>query len=432
MTAIKCSPQDALTHRVRARVAFAFEERLDPARLWAALEETLVDFPPFAGQLRVEDNQLWIDCNGLGARTSTVTSQQSFDELVRGALDPNPISLCDAITLRSAHKQVGPVFTVRIHQPRDHGTILGVCWHHSVGDMASFMCLMRAWGARLAGRPNAPPQCPVDREAHFRANVPDPGTGPTLYHRVGPVDIARLLTFRALQAPRQEMFLFYFSDAELEVLCQSLRAASGARLSRNDAVCAHMVAALARHDPKPRPRKLAIAINWRPRLGLDPEVLGNLISTLVVPCEVAPQTPELALRIRQAVDSCVETHLDYFTTARTFDAVGGVRGAWRMLPREFSPMQGSISVTNWSGFGLYDLALDGQRPTFFMYNCKPRFPWASAVYEGPGKQGLLFGASLPRAVRRSLASPTSIAELHQFRPRNDGVPDDVLRVPGLL
>jgi hypothetical protein len=40
-----------------------------------------------------------------------------------------------------------PLLTVRVTRLSDGGMVLGCSWHHAVGDMHSFMLLMRAWSA---------------------------------------------------------------------------------------------------------------------------------------------------------------------------------------------------------------------------------------------------------------------------------------------
>ena len=51
-------------------------------------------------------------------------------------------------------------------------------------------------------------------------------------------------------------------------------------LSANDVVCAHVSEALMMADPAVDRRTLAIAVNARNRCGLDPMLVGNIITTL--------------------------------------------------------------------------------------------------------------------------------------------------------
>ena len=82
------------------------------------------------------------------------------------------------------------------------------------------------------------------------------------------------------------------------------------RLSANDVVCAHVSESLMKADPAVDRRTLAIAVNARNRCGLDPMLVGNIITTLNLEVRRGEAASSIAERIRHNVDHFVDEHCD--------------------------------------------------------------------------------------------------------------------------
>ncbi len=59
------------------------------------------------------------------------------------------------------------------------------------------------------------------------------------------------------------------------------------RLSANDVVCAHVSEALMSAYPATENRTLVIAVNLRNRCGLDPILVGKMVTTMNSTCNAA-------------------------------------------------------------------------------------------------------------------------------------------------
>ena len=136
------------------------------------------------------------------------------------------------------------------------------------------------------------------------------------------------------------------------------------RLSANDVVCAHVSEALMKADPAVDRRTLAIAVNARNRCGLDPMLIGNIITTLNLDLRRGEAASSIAERIRHDVDHFADEHCDMRINQQLLDAAGTWRAA-RFVSTAFNPARWNPVVTNLSGFGVYRASASktSSRPT---------------------------------------------------------------------
>jgi hypothetical protein len=91
------------------------------------------------------------ECNDAGVPMMTADSDATLAEAMASVTGVRDQRLVDVMSRSKARTGRAPVFTVRVTHLGDGSTVLGVCWHHSLGDMATFMGLARAWSAALDG-----------------------------------------------------------------------------------------------------------------------------------------------------------------------------------------------------------------------------------------------------------------------------------------
>ena len=106
------------------------------------------------------------------------------------------------------------------------------------------------------------------------------------------------------------------------------------RLSANDVVCAHVSEVLMSAYPATENRTLVIAVNLRNRCGLDPMLVGKMVTTMNSTCNAAEGVRSTAERIRQSVDHFAGEHCDLRVNQRFLDAAGRWPGA-RLMAADF-------------------------------------------------------------------------------------------------
>jgi hypothetical protein len=171
------------------------------------------------------------------------------------------------------------------------------------------------------------------------------------------------------------------------------------RMSANDVVCAHVSEALMKADPAVDRRTLAIAVNARNRCGLDPMLIGNIITTLNLDLRRGEAASSIAERIRHNVDHFADEHCDMRINQQFLDAAGAWRAA-RCVSTAFNPARWNPLISNWSGFGVYRIQFDDTFTSYFTALMKLPVAGLGALLDGADVRGLAFQMSLrPRNSR---------------------------------
>ncbi|MCC7382192.1 MAG: hypothetical protein IT384_10200 [Deltaproteobacteria bacterium] len=404
------STHDRLLQHAPISVAFFFEGTLDAVVLAGALAQALERVPVFAGRLS-PGARLEIACDGSGAAWSTARSGRTLAQVLDAVERGEALELVDMVDTRKARAERGPLLTARLAHLADGSSVLGVGWHHSVGDMHSFMLLMRAWSEAHQGRPATEALVVEDREGYLRQRVPRGGSTRPGLRVLSALDRARLVPFALWTLKRMQTMRVAFAPAEVAALKTALSEECGQRVSTNDAICAHLLEVVASFDG--RARALALPINFRKRAGLDERLVGNLLSFLVLPGVRAERASATAARLRAAMNRFSEDHLDYHSTVDFVAARGGRLKDCAQLSAD--PLRPTLLVTNWTRFGVYDLQLGGHRPVHFTPVGDAPLPWLSGLVEGQRNEGLLWFAQFPRRLTGLLASPEGQRRLHRYR-----------------
>jgi hypothetical protein len=415
---IRCNVGDAIVANLAIHLVFFFERHLDTRALTRAFAHALTNLPIFAGRIAMVDGTMRIRCRGQGVPFTSASSGRTLREAIRSVSEDSGCWLIDPVNGATARWGRGPVCTVRVTHLADDATAIGFSWHHAIGDMQTVMLFMNAWTAAAANKPLAQPLIVEDRAAYLDKHLPAVGAlGPGVRF-LGLAEAARCALYLAKEARKQRTVSVYFGDDEIT----RMRDAYGIRmrLSANDVVCAHLSEAIVQADPAVDRRTLMIAVNARNRCGLDPMLVGNIVTPLNVDLQRGDAANSIAERIRHKVDHFADEHCDIRINQRFLDAAGGWRAA-RCVSSAFNPARWNPLVTNWSGFGLYSIRFED---TFTSY-CTPlmQLPIAGAcvLTEGAGCRGVVLYMTLPPKEFEAMSSPAIREHMHRFRGAGDEI-----------
>jgi hypothetical protein len=232
-------------------------------------------------------------------------------------------------------------------------------------------------------------------------------------------ETARSGLYLARNARKQRTLSVYFGEDEIT----RMRDAYGRRmrLSANDVVCAHVSEVLMNAEPAVDRRSLAIAVNARKRCGLDPRLVGNIVTTLNVDLRRGETADQIAERIRQHVDHFPDQHCDMRINQQFLDDAGAWRAA-RCVSTAFDPARWNPLITNLSGFGVYRLHFEDTPTSYFTLVLKLPVAGLGALMEGAGGRGLVFQMALPPKEFEAISSRAVREHLHRFRHVDDDIP----------
>jgi hypothetical protein len=416
---IRCNVGDAIVANLATHIVFFFDRRLDIGALTRAFAAALEAVPIFAGRMAPSAGSVRIRCRGRGVPFTTVSSRRTLREAIRSTVDDAGLWLVDPVNGAMARWGIGPLCKVRVTQLADDATAIGFSWHHMIGDMQTAMHFMDAWEAAAAGNPLVTPLIVGDRAAYLDEHLPVDGAQTPGVRCMGLRETARSAVYLATESRRQRTLSFYFCDDEIA----RMRDEYGIRmrLSANDVVCAHVSEALMTADPDVQRRSLAIAVNARNRCGLDPMLVGNIITTLNVEIRRGESAGLIAERIRHHVDHFADEHCDMRINQEVLDAVGPWRGA-RCVSTSFNPARWNPVVTNLSEFGLYRFNLENTFPTYCTLLMAVPVAGLGVLMDGADGRGLVFQMSLPPSEFEAMSSIEVREHMHRFRCAGDDIP----------
>ncbi|HEY2733288.1 MAG TPA: acyltransferase [Polyangiales bacterium] len=392
-------------------IAFCYRTRLDQRRLRAALTHVLSDFPEYAGRLRVDTSTLHIEHGGDGASFECSASSASFESLADTAERSDALVLCPSISPGRALRGSGPLLAVRLTETSD-GSVLGVTWHHAVGDLQSTMLLLRAWSKAYANAAHDAPAPVRDRAQYLEERLPDPAAAVSTL-RV--CSVAEIFSIVPLLAQRKVRTDFEFSWDELAELQRSCMGGGQAGfVSPSDALCARAFSVLRELSPG-RLARLVIGVNYRKRVGLPANLLGNMVSALSVNVAPTSDAASVASELRAKLIAYASQHADYHATRRFLDQHRKRFERARTVPNLVDPSGSTWIVSNWSNFGIYDLEFDGVAPALFCSLTEAPLPMMTNLFERPGRSGLTLSMHLPEQLARRLGSREGRARMHRHR-----------------
>ena len=414
---IRCDISDLMLAELSVTVVFFYERELDVDRLADSLSGTLARLPAFAGRLRRRGDALEIVCDDSGVPLTVYEADETLPEAF-GRMTLPQSGFAENVEPNAAQLGEQPLMTVQISRLADGATALGCSWHHAVGDLRSFMVLMRTWSALAEGL--TPPEAAFveDRDAHIERVLPAEDSGRPGFRMVGPEEMAEL-NKAFVAAPRANRAVqLYFGASEITRMKERYAEAAQRRLSTNDVLTAHLITCVRRLDQDEEARSLLIPVDLRRFLGLSPNDTGNLVGEIFLDCPPAGPAEQLAARIRAAVEDFPTAHLSLRTSRRLL-AKHGPALLDESVPLGFNPAKRTFVVSNWSASGVYDTVFEGCRPTAFAPGNAYPLPWLAWIVEGFEGTGFLCTVVLPAALAARLRGAAGAELLHVFREPGD-------------
>ena len=416
---VTCSTTDRLVERFPISVVFFYREELSEKLLIEALREVLVDFPLFSGRLKIVDSDLLIDCNNQGVQFSLGLEDCTLIQTIRNIAHAKLQALVDSFVAEDALAGHSPLLTIRLTKFSYGGTALGICWHHSIGDMHTFMQFMNAWSAITNEKRYTPPLIVEDRDAYLLQRVAKNKNVGAKVRYLKAAELLRLTLYMVTTGRRKTSTKIYFSDSEIENMKKVFLEKTGQTLSKNDVLCAHVFNVITNLDNYNKDRRLVIILNYRNRIGLPQNLLGNLVDTINLPFPLGASPFEVASAIREGVNSFESKHLSAMSNYQYIQDRGGMKKGGRFLGRSIDPIKRTITMTNWSKFGVYEVNFLDAKPLFFASVDEFPTPWICTLVEGFSNQGIIFSAHLPAKLIRKLERPNSLKQLHQYRDADE-------------
>ncbi len=408
---IKCSLIDHFSSQKPVSTVFFYKKHIDKDLIVGAIEHALKDFPLFAGRLRRKEGRLYIDCNNEGVGFTCVNSNSYLSKLLSIFSKLSPTTFVDEINPHAAEKKNSPVLQVKLSYFPD-GLAIGYSWHHSLGDMSTFMQFLNAVSSYAKQECFPSPTLLKDRENEIPpsegldVNSPQPAYLKILSWG----DIYQFIKQQCF--PTRTVYL-HFTNEELAELQAHLSKQKNKKFSRNDVLCAHLLEVLARcRGDASNTQHASIAINVRRRIKIDPNTPGNILGMASIQVPKDSSSAVFAEAIHQNVS-------DYRHDPRGLrefvQQQGGVQKIQWMIPEAFLPKNRNHILTSWANFGVYSIDFGVAAPDLFLPVGGVPLPWISRIVEGMHNKGLLVALTLPSEIAARLTQSETLREVHKYR-----------------
>ncbi|KAH6801286.1 hydroxycinnamoyl-CoA shikimate/quinate hydroxycinnamoyl transferase [Perilla frutescens var. hirtella] len=337
----------------------------DAAVLKAALSRALVEFYPYAGRLKTDDNgRIEINCNCEGVFFSVAECDGTIDDL--GGFSPRPDIRLVPIVDYSQGISTFPLLLLQLTRFKCGGVSIGVANEHHVSDGISGVHFMDTWSLITRGlTPTVRPF--LDRRFLSARNPPQPQF-PHIEHRPPP-------SLKTDDDDETSFSTFRLSRHQLNALKQKCNDDDDGKHSNYtsyEVVTGHVwrCVCMARRLPGDQETKLQLPVNGRPRLKtqLPPGFFGNGIfytAAFALCGELESKPLRFAVgKVHEAIvrmdDEYLRSALDYLELQQpNFD---GVRRSERNVKYP------NFGITSWV-----------RLPTY-----KVDFGWGKPAYVGPG------------------------------------------------
>lgn len=419
-TVVRCSLRDVLLSSIPVSIVHFYSHSLPAEQLAQGLARALAAVPIFGGRMRTTGGVMEIVCGDEGVPMEFYSLDETLAEAIGRAAMPSSglANHCEALKARDGGL---PLLTVRVTEFSDGGAALGCSFHHALGDMQTYTLFMRAWSAAVEGLPMPEAILVGDRDAYVNSVLPDGEPGQPSVRMPDAAESEALAAEVQASARANRTVQIYFGADEASRMRDELAAEAGRRLSTNDALAAHIHTTLRDLDDYEGERRIFMPVNIRPRLGLPPTVVGNLIGDMYLTCAAQTTPAQFAAEIRAMMDDAGAIYPSFRADLRFVEEIGRDRLA-DCVPFAFDPPHRTLTLSNWTRFGLGDITFGGDRPVLVSPTTAVSLPWVGWLVEGFGGAGILLTLVVPVRFASKLRGGDGRGRLHRFRSAEDELP----------
>ena len=429
---VTCGVMDHILKNIPIPVVFFYKKRINHDSLINSLKKVLNDFPIFSGRLKTINHALHIDCNNQGVPFSITDDPATLDWTLANLPKLNRSRFVTVINSRQWNSNRMPLMTVKLTNLACGAMVLGICWHHSIGDMHTFMELMKAWSNTFNGKSYDLPLIVEKRDTYLEHNIEKNNNIAPGLRTIDTCELLRILSYQVFRHENICELQFYFSEDELTAMKKELSMETDMWLSRNDVLCAHIFSLISELDSYQDERCLSILVNYRRGLKLPDNLLGNYISILKIMNIKREKSSQLAQEIRSALTHFKQQYMDFYPRQEYIAKKGGFRNTNKIMDLGIDPVRRTLLVTSWAKFGMYDISFGDVRVFYFTPFGKVPLPWLSTITEGALMKGLIYSVSLPRTLANRLRQDSNLQRMHQYRPPNSAIPNAMEKLAWLL
>jgi shikimate O-hydroxycinnamoyltransferase len=415
---ITCGIIDQLFANLPISVVFFYKESVECNILTDSLKIVLSDFSIFAGRLKKINNNLCIDANNQGIIFSITKDDCSLDHVIEELPKIKKERLVNLINPQKVISNQSPVMTIKLTYFACGGMSLGISWHHSIGDMHTFMQLMQAWSNTVNGNKYIAPLIVEERDLYLQEKLKENNNTIPSVRYLSIKELFKLIFYIFSSGQNKFLLQFYFSKNELNNIKQAFLENTQKSLSINDVLCSHLSSIISEVDQYHKERYLSIIINYRSRIELPENLLGNFISTINVAASDTVNVFQIAKDLRESINN--------------FQEKGGTKKINRFVSEGINPLKRTLFITSWVNFGIYDIIFGQSKPFYFSYFGEPPFPWISAITEEfSNNGGLIYSAYLPSKLAKNLKQNENLQKIHKYRNQKEVIPELVRKLEWL-
>lgn len=342
---ITCSITDRLVKNLPVSVVFFYRKSIARNTLIDSLKEVLSDFPIFAGTLKNINNNLCIDCNNQGILFSITKEDATVNQILEELPRIEKKRLVNIINAKKVVSSQSPIMTIKLTYFVCGGMALGISWHHSIGDMHTFMQLMIAWSNSVNNQGYVLPLIVRERDEYLQANLEKSNNTTPSVRYLNAKELLKLVFYMLWRARNKLGLRFYFSENELSNMKQDFTEKTGQILSKNDVLCAHLFRIISELDGYNKKRYLSVVINYRNRIKLPQNILGNFVSTTNILTSQLVDPFQLAQELRASVDNFQRLHTNFWATKEYIEEKGGSKKMNRFVDLSIDPLNRTLLIS---------------------------------------------------------------------------------------
>ena len=429
---VSCSTMDILLKNFPVPVVFFYRKAVEQNILIDTLQQVLSDFPIFAGTLKNINDNLSIDCNNQGVSLCVTQENLPLEQVIQELPTIEKARLINKIVPKKTIADGSPITTIKIAYFTDGGMTIGVCWHHSIGDMQTFICMMQAWSKIVNSQEYTLPLIVSNRDEYLQSYLEKNNNINPNIRFLKTRELLQLLLYKMFSARNKLNLKFYFSASELKNMKEKFYLETNHKLSNNTVLCSHVSHLISNLDMYDKKRSLAVAVNYRPKVQLPSNILGNFVSSINVPMKRGLEPFQISQSLKESIDNFSNLHLDFFSTKEYIEQNGGMKQNARFISTTIDPLKRTLLITNWSNFGVYDIVFGDSKPFYFSYFGNSPFPWLSSIVEGFSNQGLIYSVWLPKELAKKIMEESNLNKMHQYRDREEVLSESINKLEWLF